>query len=201
MTLKLVPLVLFFAACGNVRPDDLPDAGAASDATPGGGDGTPGRPDAVVPTCLAAASYGAPTMPAAATHTAGTNVYSLGGEIDGTDDAFLLDLFGGLGVFAGGVAPGTYQIAGDETQYATCGACAVLVARLEPGVTLQDPDRIYLASSGTVEILSLSPRLTGSVSNLVLDHVRIDSTSAHSTVVGDCQTTIDRIVFDAPVSM
>jgi hypothetical protein len=193
MTLKppaLLP-VLVLVACGNVKNDELPDAGLPSDAMVGAPDGSE------LPRCLAPATYGTPSLgDQVASHSG--DVYSVGGSIVPDADVFQLQLYAGFGVFADGVVPGIYEIAGAETQFATCGVCAFVAAELAPETTFEDPDRIYMARAGTVEITSLTPTLSGSVSNLVLDHVRIDM-GTDSIVVGDCQTTIERLVFSATV--
>lgn len=197
MTRTTSCLLIALAACGNVKNDELPDAGVASDGM-SAVDGEPEELDAEVG-CLAATTYGAPVVAdQTATHANPPDVYYVGGNIDGGGDVFQLQLYAGFGVFASGVVPGTYQITGDEAQFATCGACALVFARFTPDMPLDDPDRVYLATSGSVEISSVTPALTGTVRSLVLEHVTID-TNTRSTVVGDCQTTIDQAAFAATV--
>jgi hypothetical protein len=100
------------------------------------------------------------------------------------------------------VTTGTFSIAGDDTNYATCGVCGLIIADLPASgnIELTDPQRIYLAQSGTITITSLSPNLTGTIDNLSLSHVTVDGTTAESTVVGDCTSTIGSLSFDAPVT-
>jgi hypothetical protein len=48
----------------------------------------------------------------------------------------------------------------------------------------------YMATGGTLTITSLTPTITGKVSNATFTHVTIDEKSAESTPVGDCDSAV-----------
>jgi hypothetical protein len=215
-------LSLAAAACGGGggEPDSRPasDARQQADAPPPVPDAPPPVPDAPPPipdapppppdatVCLATADYGAATGTGDnATHDQAADFYNMATALnaDAEPDLFALQLYAGFGPFiGGGVTTGTFAIAGDDTNYATCGVCGLIIADLPASgmIELTDPQRIYLAQSGTVTITSLSPNLTGTIDNLVLAHVTIDPATAESTVVPDCTSTIGSLSFDAPVT-
>jgi hypothetical protein len=75
------------------------------------------------------------------------------------EDTFLIELYGGFGVFENGIVPGVYPITGDETDYNTCGACVSLFADFVPN---QGPSMIYVAQSGTLTVTSVEGNFVGS---------------------------------------
>jgi hypothetical protein len=175
-----------------------PDGGTASD----GGTATDGGTTA----CLAdPAGYGTATVTNQTEYDTGdTTYYQVMGDLNADVDQLWLLLYGGYGVFGTnpGVDPvtvGTFDIANDVFTYATCGACLFVMANNT--TDLADPNGVYLASAGTLTITSLSPNVTGSVDNLVLQHVTIDGTTLDTTAVGDCTTTITHADFDVPATV
>jgi hypothetical protein len=108
-------------------------------------------------------------------------------------DVFKLLLFTGRGVFASGYATGTYTIAGAETKYATCGACVEIFANVDASNNFA---AFYMAQSGTLTITSITPRLTGTLSNADLLHLNDDD----SVNPDGCATHIDSLAFDVPVN-
>src|SRR5690349_4118669 len=58
----------------------------------------------------------------------------------------------------------------------------------------------YLASAGTLTTTSLRPNVTGSVDNLVLQHVTIDGSTLSTPAVVDCTTTSTHSDFDVPAT-
>jgi hypothetical protein len=215
----VIGLVLATAACGggDGEPDSRPaaDARQNADAPPPVPDAPPPVPDAPPPIpdsapppdatiCLATADYGAATGTGDnATHDQANDFYNMSSAINADPDAWVLQLYAGFGPFTGGaVTTGTFAIAGDDTNFATCGVCGLIAADVPASGTVEitDPERWYLAQSGTVTITSLSPNLTGTVTNLVLAHVTLDSATGASTVVGDCTSTIGTLSFNAPVT-
>lgn len=186
--------------------DTTPDANLHTDAAVVDADLTPDAivpdggplPDAVVTACLADPAYGTPTLTGQGGYDAGDgSLYAVFGGLNADVDALEIAFYAGYGVFPGAVAPGTYDIALDEPSFATCGLCGLVLA--DNTNDLADPNGVYFAASGTVTITSLGPDITGSVDNLVLNHVTIDGTTGDTTIVGDCQTTITHADFDGPV--
>jgi hypothetical protein len=156
--------------------------------------------------CTATASYGAATASDQdATHDATGEIWLYSAGLNADVDLLRLQLNDGLGVFAagaGGVRTGTFAIAGDEAQYATCGLCVLIFADTSATSlpNLDSPYNNYLAVSGDVRIDTVAPNLSGAISNVQLQHVTIDrDLDFQSTVVGDCAATIDSLSFDVAV--
>ena len=69
-----------------------------------------------------------------------------------TPDVVHVELWDGYGAFTGTAAhAGTFTIAGDETDYDTCGVCVLMLA----DVTNNTPTKLLLATSGTVTITAV----------------------------------------------
>ena len=159
-----------------------------------GDDGGAAAPDATA--CAAAPSYDAFVSATAASEspTGGPtpDLIELEAELAGGDVA-VIQLYKGFGAFAAGeIAPGTYPIAGDETQYATCGVCVLVVP-------LEDADAPYLAQAGAVTITSITPNLAGSVADVALVHVELDDEQVSTPAEDGCATAITAATFDAVV--
>lgn len=135
--------------------------------------------------------------------TAGTpEAWVMGGlvNMDALSDALQLELYEGF-TQAEYTAPVTIQLTGDETNYATCGACVRGYGDIAAdGMSYADD---YFATAGTVTITTLSPTMmAGSISGLRLTHVMIDGMTFQSTPVNDgCDTTVGDFNFTAQVSM
>jgi hypothetical protein len=149
-------------------------------------------PDAdVAATCLVKGDYGAL---GAVTGTAGmaqgatTITVVLDPGPPGKDDLFIR-LVPGKGVFAGGLAAGTYPIGGVDANFTTCGLCTNIVA----DVTNTGPAKFYYASSGTVTVNTVTAPITGTVQNLAFGEIDI-STGA---VNGPCTASITSASFTA----
>lgn len=156
-------------------PNSVPDSGVQGDAGP---------------QCSAASSYSSAFAgPTAHAETAMSSIQATASQGMTVLDILLAD---GLGAFSGGtVQPGTYVLAGDELQFATCGVCVRL---------LVDDRDWYMATGGTVTIMSVSPRLTLSLTDVTFEHVTIDVMSAVSTPVGDgCTSAVQATDLDAVV--
>lgn len=99
------------------------------------------------------------------------------------------------------VVPGTYELTGDQLNYATCGVCVRLVTNVdEEGNTGDD----YMVTGGTVTVSAVGDAvdetLTLEVSNLEFEHVTIDDETFESTPVGDsCTTAISGATFTGTV--
>ncbi|MGC4116555.1 MAG: PPC domain-containing protein [Myxococcales bacterium] len=93
---------------------------------------------------------------------------------DGTADFLRVELYAGAGVFSGGFAPGTYQLTGDETNYATCGLCVRILADVDDSTG--DVGAFYMATGGTVELTAVGAAgFTAKLTNVTFVHVDIDS--------------------------
>lgn len=112
-------------------------------------------------------------------------------------DFLQIQLYAGYGVFGtGAVTPGTYQLTGDETNFATCGACVIITT----DVTQNSAGDNYMATGGTLTVTTAGTAngqmLVGSLSNVTLTHVNIDDTTGETTAVGDgCNTQITSASF------
>lgn len=190
-------------ACGG-GGEVVPDAGGDVDATPI-------TPDATPSDCPASLDYGTATAIAPEAFWFGDQVDPLAvvAYADITDaaspDEVQLELYRGSGAFAGApIAVGTYHLRGDETQYATCGVCVLLVANrtpaLAPAHATDDPDATYLATGGTVEIVRLEPELQVELRDVTFARVDIDDESYTSTPTDDgCGSELQRLEFAAAV--
>jgi hypothetical protein len=146
----------------------------------GGGEGGSNTPDAPAtidanPTCLIPNSYG---DVGAKTGTTMMGPSTLTIVLDPTPprDSFFLKLTTGRGVFAGGLATGTFPITGAEASSSTCGVCVNIIADIVSG---QGPTKFYFATSGTVTLTSHSPPI-GTLSNVELVEVDVGGTPVNS---------------------
>jgi hypothetical protein len=185
---------LFLVACGG--GESRPDASIIVQ---------PDAPlDAPKP-CGATPAYGTVTpMDEIATRSADTNpeeiYYDAAMNTDTKFDDLSLQLFKGLGAFTTGeIVPGVVALSGAETNYETCGACVLIYVDLDPDNDFAD-DGVYMASGGTINLMTLSPNIKGTLSNVQFTHVTIDADTFHSTPVGDCQATVTSMAFDFPVT-
>jgi hypothetical protein len=74
-------------------------------------------------------------------------------EAGSPTDVFDLQLWGGFGVFANGFATGTFPIAGDELQFASCGVCTFLHTNVTQAAPTGDGD--YFATGGSITITAV----------------------------------------------
>ncbi len=116
---------------------------------------------------------------------------------DATPDVLDIELYNGFGVYGNGIATGSVTIAGDEAQYATCGACVLLYADVDAQGM---PGSLYMATSGTINVTSIAPNVTGTLANIVWTHVDIDPSTFMSTPNADaCMSGVTSVAFDAPI--
>ncbi len=112
-------------------------------------------------------------------------------------DVLTVALYADYGAFTGtGVLPGTYQITGDELDFATCGVC-VIISTNSDGSGYEDD---YMATGGTLTVTEAGDQvgetLTWALTDVTLQHVTIDSVSGETTPVGDgCTTAISGATF------
>lgn len=186
---------------GDLLPPTTVDAGGAIDAAMGTDAMVDAAPDAPVVTdtanlCPAPLTFGTVTArsPQAVTEAGPPADIKYSDPLDAaaTPDIFKLVLIDGRGVFASGYAPGTYTIAAAETKYATCGACVEIFANVDASNNFA---AFYMAQSGTLTITSVTPRLTGTLSNADLIHLNDDDT----VNTDGCTTHVDSLAFDVAV--
>jgi hypothetical protein len=149
--------------------------------------------------CEVATSYGKVAVSGTVEVGDGTNApdLSLYGTLpsaDATGDILSLDLWSGMGAMAGGVVPGTYTIAGADTDFTTCGLCVYL--RGNVGSNL--PGSLQMATGGTVTITSVSGTLQATVANATFKHVTV-SASGQVDAPDGCATTLTQATFNGTV--
>lgn len=196
------------AACGG---DD--DGVAVVDAPPG--IDAPADIDAApLPCTISTPSFGDKgALTANATFAADPNnaaIYKIAvtGPLEGAEptDLFFLELFTGYAPFGTeaaptAVVPGTYQLTGDQLNYATCGVCVTLASN----ATAQGWEDDFMATGGTVTIAAVGDAVgetfTATFSNLTFEQVTIDANTSESTPVGNnCTTAITNATFTGTVA-
>ena len=167
----LTPLPLLLGACGSDPP-----SGPAVDA--------PSTSDAG-PECLIPGDYG-DVGTKTGTTSLGATTSTIELDVGPPRDSFFLKLTNGNGVFSGGLATGTFAIAGAELDSTTCGLCLNILA----DIGSMGPSKFYFATGGSVTLTSTTPP-AGTLSNVTLQE-----TSAGGTpVVGGCSSAIDAMSF------
>ncbi len=196
------------AACGDGAPEREPDAPTVDAAT---GSDVPDatvlgpRPDAGPPPpcnasdslgALGAVNDGAATLDLAFIENDTDLRIDYNGRFQ--DQHVLRLLFiEGLGAFAGGFAPGTYDITGDDTNIDTCGACVLVFTKFT-----QPAQSNYLIARGgtlTLERIDETPdgRLVGTATDLELTRYIWDG--QQQVLFEDCTSRIDSVSFDVPL--
>jgi len=230
MTLRsqLVPLVaaLSLFACGG-KMTNTPDAslnltGGGTGSTGGGGGSTGGGGgtttdagvDAGSPCTVSTANFGdAGTLMSEVTLDPGMNATSptddfmqifapLEASMPG--DLVAVELYADYPPFEGndaGIVPGTYEITGEQLNYATCGICV----RVLTNATSSNYDDSYLATGGTVTITAngnaVGQPFTATFQNLGLRHVNIDDMTFESTAAADnCRSAIGNATVNATIT-
>jgi hypothetical protein len=177
----------------------------------GGGGGGDGGVDAPAGTCEASATYAGPLGSAA------QKAQEAGSGVTGTDahyieylgslnsdalfDQLAIELFAGFGSFEGSdIEPQTITLAGSDLQYKTCGACVRILANLDvTGETGSDGvGQYYMATGGTLDLISTRGDLDVMLTNVTLTHVTIGDDFT-STPVGDCDTSIPSLEIGAHI--
>src|SRR5262245_5459839 len=165
-----------------------------------GGGGTGGGGGSAA--CLTAANHGAlgsVTAPAAVLTDTTYIDWTLPLEAGTPRDEFNIQLFSGLGVFTTGFRTGTFTLSGDDLNYGTCGLCVLIYENIDAATTAYRG--VYLATSGTVTLTSVSGTLAGGASNLKFQHVNIDQNTSVSTPDSDgCRSAIDSVSFNVPIN-
>lgn len=170
-------LLLALAACSDSSsPMITPDAAAQADSDTGAD-------------CLVDSDYG---DVGSLTGTAGMGGISATLDPGPPRDSFFVKLVDGKGVFADGIAPGTYTIAGADASYTDCGLCVHIIADIVSG---QGPSKFYFADSGTVTLTSTAAPIAGMAQNL---HLRTVDINSGMFVDDGCEATIGSVMFSAP---
>lgn len=120
----------------------------------------------------------------------------------GMPDAVQLELYANFGAFAGSdIHTGTFQLTGDEANYATCGVCLRMFTDLHmQGSDIASTDD-YFATAGTVTLSTITGNtFSGTLSNVTFQHVNIGSDFT-STPVGDCTSTMSAGTMNAPLTV
>lgn len=111
------------------------------------------------------------------------------------DASFYLALEDGFGEYENGLKTGTVSLTGDETNGGTCGACLQLYAS-----TSAEEGKLFMPTSGTLNVTSINGRFSGSVSNVTFVEVTMDEETWETTPVpGGCSTQITSASFDAEI--
>jgi hypothetical protein len=162
--------------------------------------GSSASPDAPKPVdaydtarCLIKGNYGdlgSVTGTAGTASGATTVTITLDPGPPGKDDLFW-KLVPGKGVFAGGVAAGTYTITGVDANFLNCGLCTNLIA----DITTSGPSKFYFADSGTVTFTSVTRPIAGSAQNLHFAEVDINT---GAEIAGGCTGSIASVMFTTP---
>lgn len=136
--------------------------------------------------CLVMASYG-DLGTKTGTTSLGPTTATIELDAGPPRDSFFLKLTDGMGVFAGGLATGTFTIAGAELSRNTCGLCVNILADIGMG----GPAKFYFATAGSVTLTSHTPP-AGTLTNVTLREVDV---SGNPT--GTCTTAIGAMAFSA----
>ncbi|HEY5922485.1 MAG TPA: hypothetical protein VIV11_12475 [Kofleriaceae bacterium] len=113
-------------------------------------------------------------------------------------DIVQVELYAGVAAFMGtDITPKTIQIAGEELNYRTCGACV----RIFADATQQAVAAQYFATGGTLTLTSTTGNLTGTLSNITMTKVTIAQDFTSTPVNDGCNTTITNAAMNAPLMM
>jgi hypothetical protein len=91
------------------------------------------------------------------------------------------------------------SLTGAESGFDTCGACVLVFADIDQ---TNGPAAYYMPTAGTLDVTSTTTNLTGTLTNVTLQHVDIDPDSLATTPNADgCTTTITSMQFDTTIAM
>jgi hypothetical protein len=180
---------------------DAPSGGGTPDAAPMGG----GADGAVSMGCKAQMDYGDMGSPmakaASVTSTFGNYLY-LNAALNMDPDSVQIELWDGYGGLVEGLKAGTYMISGEDTDYTTCGVCVMVYANGMPWPEEGEPQGDwYMATSGTVELTSVSGKLTGSLTNATLRHQVNPDLTGWVDADDGCTARVGTLTFDQTMVM
>ncbi|HVY31267.1 MAG TPA: hypothetical protein VHB79_32140 [Polyangiaceae bacterium] len=108
-------------------------------------------------------------------------------------DQLHIELFKNTAPFGATIEPGDYPLTGDQTAYATCGACVLIYENHMSDVLYRGG---YMATGGTLHITAVSPSFVGYLENVTFAHVDLNT----DTPVNDgCDTKLSNLSFNTPV--
>ncbi len=156
----------------------------------GGSDETPDAPTLDADNsaqCLVPSSYG-DLGAKTGTTTMGPSTLTITVDAGPPRDSFFLKLVSGKGVFTGGLATGTYSIAGVDASFNDCGLCVNVIADIVAG---SGPTKFYFATSGSVTLTATTPP-AGTLSNVHLVEVNLGTGAPAAT---GCASDIAMLAF------
>ena len=117
-------------------------------------------------------------------------------------DVLDVQLYKSKAPFGAMLAPMSISLAG-QNDFATCGACVLFHPVWNDGAPLHAQTN-YIAKSGTLNITAVVPngnttQLTATLSNVVFEHVTIDS-SFVTTKIDDCTITLTSATIATPAT-
>jgi hypothetical protein len=124
---------------------------------------------------------------------------------DAKPDILDMVLFKSQAPFTNGITAEDVDLAG-QNDFKTCGACVLVIAHADTSQPLLKAGDDYIARSGTLSLKSVptlpldgTSRLTGTLTNVVLEHVTIHPSSYATTKLDDCTITLKSVNFSAIV--
>lgn len=186
--------VLFLACGGGDGGNDLVDASPNNaDAPVGGGP------------CMIADALGTiePAQQPAAFSMGGTPENPDGIEVRGPfnqagfeTDWFAIRLYKGTQTFPNSITPGTYDLAGPELDYNTCGVCVMLVGD-HSGERAEEATNTYMATGGSITISSAAPTFSATLTNATFRHIAFDGAGAQVLNASGCTASVDSLTLNA----
>lgn len=203
-TMAALPLIPVALACGG----DDGGGKITVNGDAGGGTDSPGTQ------CTASATYGdvlagSDGMPLAGAGSAGMPggtgmaAYSVSWagrmDPDAPPDLIELILKEGKNPYGTAIEPGTVQLTGEQTDWATCGACALIITDVTPmGDSVVYTD-IYLATGGTLNLTSVSDTIQGSITNATFTHVVASGTTLVKANDG-CNVSMPMVTINSTIA-
>jgi hypothetical protein len=121
-------------------------------------------------------------------------------ETLGSNDAVYLELNAGFGGFGSNdIQPGTYQFAGEDLDYSTCGVCFLLFPMSVTGTSFMgDINNVYVATAGTIVLTDAGGSagsgsghmVAGSITNVTFKKATIDADRMMTYDPANCTTSI-----------
>lgn len=192
-TLALASPLLLLICCGGNEDEEpaAPDASVESDAM---NDGPAACPGLLPSYDLANVDFTGYARPRDAGDPTSPTVFGLATILDQgpPTDLFEIQLWGGFGVFADAVGPGTYPIEGTETNLNDCGLCALVFGDMAANGST---NMVLVAQSGTFTIDAVNLEAGASFRGTapVVEYRQVNS---GGVIPDGCGLTITNIDFD-----
>ena len=130
----------------------------------------------------------------------GKGPFNENGGLGNLPDWFVVRLFDQTAPFPTDLTPGTFQLEGPELNYETCGTCVLLVGN-HTGDRNEEVTNAYMATSGTLQIDSVIPTLSVTLTNATFQHVFFTVPDrTHIPNESGCTTSVTELSFTADVS-